>query len=198
MREAEEVNPSHNDQIRELLRQLEQHSTGEAGHAERVSVYSVAIGEKLGLGFEDLIRLRQAAALHDVGKIGIDQDLLQKSGGLSSPELAYLRTHAKMARDVLEAMSWLQPVLPSIIHHHEQWNGNGYPDGLKGEEIPLGARIIAVAEAFDVLSYGTPYRAALSEEDALAEIRRCSGNEFDPKVVDAFLVVQPLIQPVRV
>jgi HD-GYP domain-containing protein (c-di-GMP phosphodiesterase class II) len=192
-----EINQEHNDTIRELLREMEEHSVGEAGHAERVAVISVAIGERLGLGFEDLVRLRQAAALHDVGKIKVDRNLLQKLGELTPQELTELRLHAQKAKKVVESLTWLAPALPYIVHHHERWDGNGYPDGLAGDEIPLGARIIAVAEVFDTLTFSSGWREPVSEEEALDEVLRCSGKQFDPQVVDAFFQVQPLIQPVR-
>lgn len=190
------VNTEHNDAIRDLLRQMEEHSGGEAGHAERVAVYSVATGERLGLNFEQLVRLRQAAALHDVGKIHVDRNLLKKIGDVSSDEVMELRMHAQKAKKAIESLTWLAPALPMIVHHHERWDGTGYPDGLIAEEIPLGARIIAVAEVYDTLTAGVGWRSPMSEEDALAEIKRCSGREFDPQVVEAFLEVQPLIQPV--
>ena len=191
-----ESEAEHNDQIRELLRQMEEHSEGEAGHAERVSVYAVATGERLGLNFEQLVRLRQAAALHDVGKIHLDRNLLRKMGELTPNELVELRMHAQQARRAVESLSWLAPALPMIVHHHERWDGTGYPDGLRYEEIPLGARIIAVAEVFDTLVNGVGWREPIDEEAAMKEIMACSGAQFDPAVVEAFKQVQPLIQPV--
>lgn len=105
-----------------------------------------------------------------------------------------LRLHALIAASVVEAFDWLQPCLPNIRHHHERWDGEGYPDGLAGHDIPLGARIINLAETFDVILMGL-HGAPRGEETAIQEIQRCSGTQFDPRVVDAFLTVQPLIQP---
>jgi HD-GYP domain-containing protein (c-di-GMP phosphodiesterase class II) len=190
------IDPLHNDTIRDLLRQMEAHSIGEAGHAERVAVYCVATGERLGMGFDDLVRLRQAAALHDVGKITLDRALLQKLGELSTDELNELRMHAQRSKKVIESLTWLEPALPMIVHHHERWDGHGYPDGLAGKDIPLGARIIAVAEVFDTLVTGGGWRFPISDSEALIELDRCSGHQFDPEVVVAFIEVQPLIQPV--
>ena len=99
------------------------------------------------------------------------------------------------AMRVIEEFDWLRPVLPLVRHHHERYDGTGYPDGLSGEDIPLGARIIGVAETFDVLTSATPWRQPLSREEAVAEVRRCSGAQFDPEVVEAFCLVEPLIQP---
>jgi HD-GYP domain-containing protein (c-di-GMP phosphodiesterase class II) len=191
-----EINAEHNDQIRELLIQMEEHSAGERGHAHRVSVYAVAVGERLGMNFEELIRLRQAASLHDVGKIHVDRKLLNKIGDLTPEELVQLRLHAHKAVRVVEALTWLKPALPMIVHHHERWDGAGYPDGLAGEEIPLGARIIAVAETFDVLTSELTWREPIGERLALDEVRRGAGTQFDPKVVEVFVDVQPLIQPI--
>lgn len=165
------------------------------GHAERVAVYAVATGDAMGLDDEFLLNLRYAALLHDVGKISLDAKLLRKMGSLSDEEMESIRLHALIAVGLLETFDWLQPCLPDIRHHHERWDGEGYPDGLVGPDIPLGARIINLAEAFDVISTGL-FQDARDEGAALDEIKRCSGQQFDPKVVEAFLRVQPLIQPV--
>ncbi len=197
MKEQEiDVTGEKNDVIRQLLQQMEEHSTGEAGHAQRVAVYAVATGNHLGLPFEELLILRYAALLHDVGKIQVDRELLMKIGTLSADEVTELRQHAQKAKKVIELLDWLAPALPYIVHHHEWWDGTGYPDGMRGEEIPLGARIIAVAEAFDAMIAGVGWRESISETAALAELKRCAGSAFDPQVVDAFLQVQPLIQPI--
>jgi HD-GYP domain-containing protein (c-di-GMP phosphodiesterase class II) len=173
---------------------LDRHSPSERGHAERVAVYAVAIGDRLGLDDEALLNLRYAALLHDVGKISVDAQLLQKMGQLSEEELDALRLHALIAASVVEAFDWLEPVLPDIRHHHERWDGGGYPDGLVGLDISLGARIINLAETFDVMLAGF-VGDPKSEGAALEEIERCSGSQFDPRVVEAFRKVQPLIQP---
>lgn len=180
--------------IRSLLTKLDRHSPSERGHAERVAVYAVATGEALGLDDDALVELRYSALLHDVGKISIDAQLLGKVGKLTGEEMDALRLHALIAAGVVEAFDWLQPCLPNIRHHHERWDGNGYPDGLMGPDIPLGARIINLAETFDVILMGL-HGAPRGDETAVAEIRRCSGTQFDPRVVEAFLTVQPLIQP---
>lgn len=159
-------------------------------------MYAVATGGAMGLDEELLLLLRYAALLHDVGKISVDETLLRKMGRLSDEEMNALRLHSLIAASVLEAFDWLEPCLPDIRHHHERWDGGGYPDGLLGPDIPLGARIIGVAEAFDVMVTGNLH-GARSEEEALAEVRRCSGTQFDPRVVEAFLRVQPLIQPLN-
>lgn len=188
----------HNDTIRALVRALDLHEPGEAGHAERVSVYATATGQELGLDFDDLLDLRRASALHDIGKMSVNPNTLRKLGTLTEEELEELRSHALMAMRLIESFEWLRPTVPMIRHHHERWDGTGYPDGLAGEAIPLGARIIGVCEAYDVLLCGSPWRKAVSEELAMAELRACAGTQFDPKVVEALSRVAGLIQPVTV
>lgn len=185
-----------NDTIRELLGRLDAHNPGEAAHAHRVAVYAVASGETLGMSDEELVHLRWAATLHDVGKVSVDAALVRKLGTLDDEELEALRKHAGLGAEVLESSTWLAPALPMIHHHHEWWNGEGYPDGLRGEAIPLGARLIGLAEAYDVLVSDVPWRDRLTEEDAVEEIQACAGSQFDPAAVEAFLAVRPLIQPV--
>ncbi len=187
-----------NDTLREVLARLEAHRPGEAGHGERVAVAAVAVGDRLGLPFESLIELRIAAALHDAGKLAVEPGLLAKEAPLDPSELEAVRRHALLSAEVAEAHALVRRVLPVLRHHHERWDGAGYPDGLAGEAIPLGARIVAVAEAFDAMTQGHPGRPPISEEEALAVLRAESGRQFDPAVVEAFLAVQPLIQPVRV
>lgn len=187
---------THNDTIRALVRVLDLHGPGEGDHAERVAVYAVATGEKLGLEPAQLTHLRRAAALHDVGKIAVDRSLLGKFGELDQDEIDELRLHAHMAEEVLAALPWLDDALPMIRHHHEWWDGTGYPDGLKEDAIPLGARVIGVAETYDHLTTVSGWRHPISSDEAIEEIRRCSGTQFDPVVVEAFLAVQPIIQPV--
>ncbi len=190
------LSDSLNDTVRALIQALDLHEPGEGGHAERVSVYAAATGHALGLGYDDLLNLRRAAALHDIGKISVSQSTLRKLGTLDEEELEELRSHALMAMRLVESFEWLKPTVPMIRHHHERWDGQGYPDGLVGTAIPVGARIIGACEAFDVLVSGSPWRRAVSEAEALAELRRCAGSQFDPEVVEALATVQPLIQPV--
>lgn len=186
-----------NATVRALVRALDLHLPGEGDHAERVAVYAVATGERLGLSDDALIQLRWAAALHDVGKVAIDARLLGKLGQLDDEELDEMRRHAQAAYAVLEMLPWLAPSLPAIRSHHERWDGEGYPDGLKGEAIPLEARIIGVVEAFDFLAHGTGWRGSRGRTPARDEVARCAGTQFDPRVVHEFLAVEPLIQPVR-
>jgi response regulator RpfG family c-di-GMP phosphodiesterase len=187
---------AHNDTIRALIQAMDMNLPGEAGHAGRVSVLTVATAEHLGMGPEELMQVGQAASLHDIGKIGLDTHLLHKVGPLTQADMEGLRRHSLAAMKVIESLIWLAPCAPMIIHHHERWDGNGYPDGLSGTEIPLGARIIAVAEAFDVMVTPSCWKEWVGDEEALAEIQRCSGTQFDPEVVTAFAEIVPLVQPI--
>jgi HD-GYP domain-containing protein (c-di-GMP phosphodiesterase class II) len=182
--------------VRTFLEHLDTHGPGERAHAERVAVYATATGYQMGLRGEDLQTLRYAGVLHDVGKVRVDPELLAKLGTLSDDELAALRMHAELAVGLLESHEFLLPCMPMIRHHHERWGGGGYPSGLTGEEIPLGARIIAASEAFDAMTYPQGWRSFVPVGVALDELRAEKGRQFDPTVVEAFETVQPLIQPV--
>jgi len=187
-----------NDIVQALLRELDLHRPGERGHAERVAVYAVATGFELGMRDEELLDLRYAATLHDVGKVRVDATLVRKLGRLSDEEIDMMRLHAELSLELLEDIDWLAPCLPMIIHHHERWDGQGYPTGLGANLIPLGARIIAVAETFDALTAATGWSDPVDEDAAREELRACSGSQFDPEVVAAFLKVQPIIQPIGI
>jgi two-component system cell cycle response regulator len=187
------VNRVINDTVKALVRAAAMHEEGADRHSARVAVLAVAIGEKLGLSDEELLTLRRAAELHDIGKVAISQSLLSKLGKLSEEEMRVMRQHATLALEILGAVQALKPTLPLIKHHHERWDGTGYPDGLCGEEIPMGARIIAVAEVYDILTHGAPWKEPLSIEEAKAEIQRCAGTQFDPRVVEVFLQVCDLM-----
>lgn len=195
MTTAELLRASQNDANRALLRALDLHRPGEEIHAERVAVYAVATAHALGLSEEMLLDIRRAAQLHDVGKMAIDRAVLHKLGELTENDWRELKHHASMSETILGSLPWMNQAAPMVRHHHERWDGTGYPDGLKGEEIPLGARIIAVAEAFDHITFGSSWREPQGREDARKELEQEAGRQFDPAVVAAFLRVEPLIQP---
>lgn len=127
--------------------------------------------------------------LHDIGKIGINESILNKPGKLSEEEYEMVKLHPKMGADIIKGIKFLEPVVPIIYHHQERYDGKGYPDGIKGEQIPIGARIIAVLDTYDAMTTDRPYRKALSREAAIAEVKRCSGTQFDPQVVEVFLQI---------
>ena len=159
------------------------------GHSGRVAVYSVAIGKHLDLKDKDLIALRRAAILHDIGKVGISSLIVDKIGKLSEREFEIMRLHSTIAIRMLERVEELKDSLPMIKHHHERFDGKGYPDSLSGHNIPLGSRIIAVAETFDMLVSDVPWRDAMSLDGALEEIKTNAGTQFDPMVAEAFIAV---------
>lgn len=188
-------NLDRNDTLRKVLGQLERHRPGERAHADRVAVYAVATGFRLGLRGEDLEILRESALLHDVGKLTIDANLLKKES-FDQEDRAAAQLHTILFVKAMPAPEWLERCGPMIRGHHERWDGGGYPDGLHGEEIPLGARIIAVAEAFDTALSGAGWATPVEEQILIDRLRKEAGTAFDPEVVRAFLDVQPLIQPI--
>jgi putative nucleotidyltransferase with HDIG domain len=157
------------------------------GHSQRVTEYAVVIAEEMGLSGAEVDIIRNAGILHDVGKIGIKEDILKKPGRLTEDERREMEYHPFIGTKILQSVKLLEPVMPLVYHHHEWFDGTGYPDGLRGEEIPLGARIISVADALESMTSDRPYRKALPVEEAMAELRRCSGRQFDPRIVETFL-----------
>lgn len=173
--------------IEALLETVEKRDTYTSGHTRRVTGHSVAIGQALGLARTDLEDLRLAAMLHDIGKIGISDRVLQKDGELTEEEFEAIRYHPVYGADILQHIRKLHCVLPGVRHHHERYNGLGYPGRLKGSDIPFIARIIAVADTFDAMVTDRPYRKGLKAQAALEELKRQRGAQFDPVVVAAFL-----------
>ena len=160
-----------------------------AQHTVRVAALAAHLATELGLAPADVEDIRRAAPLHDVGKIGVPDDLLRKPRALSPEEVDVMRTHTKIGADILRdsSVKVLQVAREIALTHHERWDGTGYPCGLAGEDIPLAGRIVAVADAFDAITYDRPYRAARSAQEAIEEIVRHRGTQFDPEVVDALL-----------
>lgn len=159
------------------------------GHVRRVSGYALAIGKRLGLSQSDLRALALAAEMHDVGKISIPDSILAKPGPLSDEEFNVVKTHTERGHEIAHRVRTLEPLADVIRHHHERLDGRGYPDGLRGDEIPLFSRIIAVADTYDAMTSKRPYRDAMTHEVAMAELLRLRGIEFDPRCVDAFAAV---------
>ncbi len=156
------------------------------GHSKNVMEYSVAIAKELKLSKDEIETIRFAGLLHDIGKIGIPEVILQKKGSLTDDEFSMISSHPKLGLTIMNEVDFLKKIAPLTYHHHEKYDGTGYPDRLKGEEIPLGARIINLSDSFDVMTTARVYKTALSFEQALKEVDKCSGTQFDPKVVEAF------------
>jgi HD-GYP domain-containing protein (c-di-GMP phosphodiesterase class II) len=159
------------------------------GHSQRVVAYAVAIGRALGLGPRDLAVLEIGALLHDIGKVGIPDAILRKPGKLDTLEWEEMKRHPEIGYQLTSRIPFLDAASPLVRHHHERWDGGGYPTGLRGEDIPLAARIFAVADSYDALVSNRPYRPGRTHAQALEEIRRYAGTQFDPQVVATFLEV---------
>jgi putative nucleotidyltransferase with HDIG domain len=172
--------------IKTLAMAIEAKDRYTRGHSERVTQLSVAIAEAMELDAEVVDTVRLAALLHDVGKIGVAEAVLNKPGGLTDEEYAAIQAHPTIGAQIVQHVPKIGRVLEGVKHHHEKWNGKGYPDRLSGEDIPLTARIIAVADAYDAMSSHRVYRKGLNEEVVFEEIRRNAGIQFDPTCVDAF------------
>jgi HD-GYP domain-containing protein (c-di-GMP phosphodiesterase class II) len=158
-----------------------------AGHSRRVSEYSLAIGRQLGLDAEQLDDLRIGALLHDIGKIGVPDNILQKAGKLNNEEFGILRQHPTIGRRILEGVKGFHPYLPVVELHHENWNGKGYPLGLEQDRTPLQARIVKIADAYDAMTSDRPYRRGMSDAEAVRRLEEASGTEFDTVIVRAFV-----------
>ncbi|MEG0295257.1 MAG: diguanylate cyclase [Clostridium sp.] len=156
-------------------------------HTSRVSINAAKVGEKIGLEMSEIDELRIAADLHDIGKIGISQEILLKEGPLTNEEYEIMKTHSEKGYRIIKASSELKSVSESVLYHHERYDGKGYPMGIKGEEIPLLARIITVCDSYDVMTNDRVYKKAMSKEKAFDELRRCSGTQFDPNIVELFI-----------
>lgn len=156
------------------------------GHVERVTAYSEVMGVELGLNDKQLEQIRFGAILHDIGKIMIQETILFKKGPLTDEEWAEVKKHPVIGAEMIKYVSYLAPAIPIVRHHHERWDGNGYPDGLAGAAIPQAARIVAVADGFDAMTTKRPYQDTRSLWQAYEEVRACSGSQYDPQVVDAF------------
>jgi HD-GYP domain-containing protein (c-di-GMP phosphodiesterase class II) len=156
-----------------------------AGHADRVSAYAVAIAKEMNLPDQVLEDVERSGLLHDIGKIGVSPMILTKPGRLTDSEFDEVKKHTVLGRFLLKPLGFMPGVLEGIASHHERWDGDGYPRGLKGDDIPIEGRILAVAEALDSMTTDHPYREALTLDDAVEELRSQSGKQFDPNVVSA-------------
>jgi two-component system, cell cycle response regulator len=169
-----------------LLNALAMEAPATLEHAREVAELAAAVARALGLDRRGRENVGRAAALHDIGKLAMPAEILAKRGPLEPAERSLLRRHTLVGEAMIGAAPTLRPVALLVRASHERWDGRGYPDGLEGEQIPLGARIVAVCDAFSAMCELRPYGRVLSEAEALAELRRCSGTQFDPLVVEAF------------
>lgn len=200
-----------NDRLGRSLADLEKHSLGTlraltytvdakdrytARHSVSVTDYALLIAERLGLGDDEKRVLERGGLLHDLGKVGVPEGVLLKPGPLSREERETMREHSEIGARIVASIPFLAEVVPAVRHHHERWDGGGYPAGLAGEEIPLTARVLAVADAFDAMMSDRPYRPALRFDSACDELRYCAGTQFDPAAVEA-LMSHPLVGPHR-
>jgi putative nucleotidyltransferase with HDIG domain len=171
----------------DVSRAVEARDPYSSGHAARVMVLAEVVAARLGLDETDIEIVRMGAALHDIGKLAVSQAVLGKAGPLSERELEEVRGHPGAGARMIERTRPLHRAVPAVRHHHEHWDGRGYPDGLEGHAIPVEARILAVADTFDAMTSDRAYRRALAPERALAELERCAGTQFDPDIVAVFV-----------
>ena len=157
------------------------------GHSGRVAGYSRSTAVHLGLRDSEIDTVVMAALMHDIGKIGVPDHVLLKAGKLTNEEFAHIKKHPELGWMALKNIDDFKTISLVVLHHHERYDGLGYPGGLRGNEIPLGARIIAVADTYDALTTNRPYRTARSQQEALEELERCSDTQFDSQVLSAFL-----------
>ena len=177
---------------------LDSRDVGTESHSRRVHGYSLALAREHGVPEERLTDLAHGVLLHDIGKIGIPDAILLKPGRLTADEWNVMRTHPEIGKRLIEKIPFLHGAIPVVWCHHEKWDGHGYPRGLAGEAIPINARIFAVVDAFDAMTFDRPYSKAIPFEDAIAEIKRCAGAHFDPQVVESFLRVPlTLLEEIR-
>jgi putative two-component system response regulator len=184
-----DVEESYKITLEALVTALDAREHETQAHSQRVREYTLTLAQSLGLKHDDLIQAGRGALLHDVGKIGVQDSILLKPGKLNEEEWTEMRKHPQIGYNILQSIEFLSPAAEIVLCHQERWDGKGYPNGLAGMDIPLGARIFAVVDTLDAMTSDRPYRKAMSFDVALAEIRACSGTQFDPQVVSAFLSI---------
>ena len=188
MRRDEQLAEAYVNTVRALAAAVDAKDPYTHGHSQRVSAYSVMSGRQLGLDDETLAALEMGGLLHDVGKIGVPDAVLTKPDRPTEEEWQLLKRHPVVGAEIVAPVGFSQPVLDVVRHHHERMSGRGYPDGLAGEAIPLVARIASVCDAYDTMTSDRAYRRGLGHENAVAELRRCAGEQFDLACVEALAV----------
>jgi len=177
------------DTVKAFVEAIEAKDPYTRGHSENVTKYAMAIADKINLSEIEREALRTASLLHDIGKIGIKEEILNKSSGLSSEDYDSIKQHPHIAVQIMGQIPLLNDVVAIVFHHHERYDGKGYPRGIKGKEIPLGSRILAVADAFDAMTSTRPYRPAADWDSAIRELKKNSGKQFDPEIISVFLEI---------
>ncbi|HVC88065.1 MAG TPA: HD-GYP domain-containing protein [Gaiellaceae bacterium] len=173
----------------QLTRTLVARDPDGAGHALRVTALALRLAEAVGAGPQRVEAIRSGGPLHDIGKLAVDPAILRKPGALEPDELAEIQTHPIVGTRMLAGIRSLRSALDCVLYHHERWDGAGYPHRLGGHEIPFEARILAVADAYDAMTSDRPYRPAMTRDEAVVEVERCSGTQFDPELAKAFLAL---------
>lgn len=175
--------------VRSLAAAVDAKDSYTRGHSDRVATYATMIAERMGLAHEQRIALEMAAYLHDIGKIGVKEEILLKPGRLDDGEMAQMRHHPLIGANILKPVAFPWAITPVVRHHHESFDGTGYPAGLRGDEIPLLARILTVADSYEAMTADRPYRTGRSASEAIEELRHCAGTQFDPRIVEVFAKV---------
>jgi excisionase family DNA binding protein len=173
--------------VETLMKALDTRDIISSGHSSRVTALSCAVGRSMGFSEKELRDLKLSALLHDVGKIGICEAILGKPGRLTDQELFIVKKHPEIGEKIVTEIEHLRPIASSVRHHHERFDGKGYPDGIGGLDVELNSRIISVADAYDYLHSDLFFRKAFSVDDSLQEVKNCSGTQFDPKIVNIFV-----------
>jgi HD-GYP domain-containing protein (c-di-GMP phosphodiesterase class II) len=182
-----QIDDAYRASLHALAAAVETKDSGTLGHARRVADYAVAIARDMGVHAAEVRRIERSALLRDIGKVNIPHSLLNKMEALTAEEFDIIKGHSKIGSDLVMQVPFLAMCADLIIHHHEKWDGTGYPDGLEGEEIPLGSRILAVANDFDAMASDRPYHKAVPPIVAVQLIKDGSGESYDPAVVDSFI-----------
>jgi putative nucleotidyltransferase with HDIG domain len=186
-REISEASRLHLATVEALATAIDARDQMGIGHVRRTQIYAVGIGKYLGLSDDEISALRTGALLHDIGKLAVPDHILNKVGTLTQAEIEKTKIHASVGASILEKVGFNTPVVPTVKYQHENWDGTGYPEALKAENIPLTARILAVADAYDTLRGARPYRPPVSRNEACALLESDAGSKFDPRLVRVFL-----------
>lgn len=185
--QADKIRQSFFNAMTSLAYALEARDEYTSGHSNRVTVSALAISDKLGIDPGRTEAIRLASMVHDIGKIGIKENVLNKPGKLTEEEYRHIKTHPEIGEHILQPVVDNKEIISIVRHHHERYDGQGYPDGLKAEDIPLGARILAIADSYDAMTSERSYRSALHQKEALDELVKGKGTQFDPQMVDVFM-----------